>query len=187
MEPEFQRDRAREQKKSPNTFAKDDAKISTTTIAPPETYPRSYARETNITMGLLFIMIALVGMVVTDLLAAHLSYAHNIIHLVSGIAALFFAFRTERASRIFAISFGTFYGLLGILGFALGRPGTADVGHMAPDKFLWVLSPAMLEFGTTDHILHIIFGAVFIAGALIVQRRKVKGTARVVDPTLRGH
>jgi|GEM_PF-1362659 hypothetical protein len=186
MEPEFQRDRAREQQKRPNTFVKEEPKRSTTTTQP-ETYRRTFAREVDVAMGLMFIMIALVGMVVTDLMSAHLSYAHNIIHVVSGVLALVFAFRSERSARVFALSFGTVYGLLGILGFALGKPQVATVGHMAQDRFLWVLSPEILEFGTTDHILHVIFGAVFIAGALIIHKRKVQGSARVVESTIRGH
>jgi len=187
MEPEYQRDRSREPQKKTNTFAKEVPPKSTTTTYSTETTVRSYARETDVAMGLMFLMIALVGMVVTDLMSAHLSYAHNIIHLVSGVLALFFGLRSEKAAKTFAFSFGAVYGLLGILGFTLGKPGTAAVAHMAADRFLWVLSPEILEFGTSDHTLHVIFGVVFIAGALIVHKRKTPGPARVVDPTIRGH
>jgi hypothetical protein len=174
MEPEFERERPRETKK-PATFLKEELRKSTSP-APPY-LPTSYARETDVSMGLMFLLVALVGFVVNDLLTAHLSYAHNVIHLVSGVLAIFFGFKSERAAKIFAYSFGGFYALLGLCGFIFGHVGTATVGHMAEDRYLWVLSPEILELGTTDHILHVLFGAIFIGGALLSHKQKIRGAA----------
>ncbi|KYG65840.1 hypothetical protein AZI86_01840 [Bdellovibrio bacteriovorus] len=136
----------------------------------------SYAREATYALGAIFITIGLVGFVVDNLLAAHLSYAHNWIHLISGIVAITCAYLGRAAAQRFALGFGAFYGLLGILGFVLGTSAEATVGHTGRDASLWILSPGVLELGTSDHLLHIGFAAILLASALVHrQRRKDEG------------
>ncbi|KHD87580.1 MAG: hypothetical protein OM95_13375 [Bdellovibrio sp. ArHS] len=132
---------------------------------------RTYAREVCVVQGILFLTVGLVGFVVTDLFTAHLSNSHNAIHIASGALALWFGFDSERSARIFSLTFGIIYGALAILGFALGRPAMATVGHIAEDRFLWKLIPRTLEFGTADHILHTLIASAFILGAILKLKR----------------
>ena len=137
----------------------------------------SYAREVCYVMGAIFITIGLIGFVVDNLLGAHLSYAHNVIHVISGVAALICAYNGRSVAHKFALGFGAFYGALGVLGFIFGVSAEASVGHVGRDASLWVLSPGVLELGTTDHILHLLFAAVFIGSALIHYQRRTDAGA----------
>ncbi len=128
----------------------------------------SYVREVCVVMGAIFILIGLVGLVVPDLLNAHLSYSHNVVHLVSGVLSLYFGFATSvTAARTFAYAFAVFYGGLALLGYTLGEPGMASVGHIAEDSNLWRVIPGSFELGSADHNIHIAIAAVFLLGALL--------------------
>ena len=110
-------------------------------------------------LGVVFLLVGVVGFAAPRLLSAHLFPAHNVVHIVTGIAALYFGFAgTLAAAKIFSLVFGVVYLALGILGMALG---TGD------DK-MWIVGP--LEFGQADHGLHILLGAVFLAGGLFTKR-----------------
>jgi hypothetical protein len=137
----------------------------------------TYAQEVSVIMGFAFLIIGLVGFVVTDLAQLHLGYAHSVIHFISGLLALWFGFSSYTAAKRFDITFGIIYGLLGLFGFAYGKPGTPSMGNMSKDAHLWKFIPEKLELGTTDHALHILIGVIFIAGAFLTFRGKNK-TAR---------
>ena len=110
-------------------------------------------------LGVVFLLVGVVGFVAPRLLGAHLSPAHNVVHIVSGIIALYFGFAgTLAGAKIFALVFGVVYMALGILGIALGAP---------PDR-MWMVGP--LEFGQSDHGIHILLGVVFLAGGLFTKR-----------------
>lgn len=47
----------------------------------------------------------------------HVDPLHNLIHLVSGVLAIFAGFKSARASRRYFQVFGVIYGLVAILGF----------------------------------------------------------------------
>ncbi|HWU44004.1 MAG TPA: hypothetical protein VN132_11220, partial [Bdellovibrio sp.] len=100
-------------------------------------------------------------------LNAHLSYAHNVIHLASGLAALWFGFRGEISAKKFCYIFGAIYLVLGMLGFVAGVPGVASIANPAEDRFLWNFMPGILELGTSDHIIHILAGGTFILAGLL--------------------
>lgn len=138
----------------------------------------SYAREAGYIMAALFITLGLVGFVVDNLLGAHLSYAHNLIHVTSGIIALACAYHSRTAAQRFAVIFGSLYGAFGVLGFALGTSSVATLGPRGRDASLWVLSPEVLELGTVDHFLHLAF-AVFLIGAAVIHRQRRKEAAPI--------
>jgi hypothetical protein len=109
-------------------------------------------------LGAAFVLVGIVGFIAPDMMGKHLSAAHNIVHLVSGALALYFGLAgTYAAARSFCIVFGVVYGLLGILGFAMGNPG--------PDRMLTVI-PDQLMLGQMDHIVHIVLGGLFLIGGL---------------------
>jgi hypothetical protein len=123
-------------------------------------------------LGVIFVLLGIIGFINHDFLGMHLSNAHNWIHLISGIVALYFGTATDlRAAKNFDYTFGVLYLLLGFVGFLVGRPAIATVpggaGNMAADSRLWRLIPGTLEFGSPDHTVHIILGALFIIGAVM--------------------
>lgn len=108
--------------------------------------------------GVVFILVGLAGFAIPNLLGTHLSLAHNIIHLVSGAASLYLGLKgTESAARTFCRVFGAVYLLLGVVGFVLGE---------GADRMFTVI-PGQLELGTMDHVVHILLGAVFLAGGFL--------------------
>ena len=111
-------------------------------------------------LGVLFILVGLAGFVAPHLLGAHLSTAHNIIHLVSGAASLYFGLAgTLSAARMFCLAFGAVYLLLGVAGFLLGD---------GAERMLRLV-PATLEFGTSDHIIHVLLGGIYLVGGLLTR------------------
>lgn len=121
-------------------------------------------------IGVVFLLVGIVGFVAPGLGGFHLSMVHNLIHIVSGAAALYFGLAASLgAARLFNIVFGVVYGLLGILGFVAGSPGTPSMPGMAADNNLLSVLPGALELGTSDHTFHILLGIVFIAAGLLTR------------------
>ena len=110
-------------------------------------------------LGVVFLLVGVVGFVKPDLLGAHLSPAHNAVHIVSGVIALYFGFAgTLSAAKTFSLAFGVIYLALGVLGLALGAP---------PDRML-MLGP--LHLGQADHGIHCLLGIIFLAGGLFTKK-----------------
>src|SRR5687768_1291394 len=101
-------------------------------------------------LGIVFLLVGVAGFAMPGLLGAHLSLAHNVIHLVSGAISLWLGLKgTPQAAKTFCIVFGAVYGLLGVAGFVAG----SGEGRMLN------LIPGQLELGTMDHIIHVVLGA----------------------------
>ena len=110
-------------------------------------------------LGVVFVLVGLIGFAKPDLLGAHLTTPHNVVHLVSGAIALYLGFAgTLSAAKAFCLVFGVVYLALGILGMALGT---------APDR-TWMVGP--LHFGQADHAIHVLLGVVFLAGGLFTKK-----------------
>ena len=119
-------------------------------------------------VGVVFILVGICGFLAPGLLGAHLSLAHNLVHLVSGAISLYFGVKgTLAQARLFCIIFG-------VVGMVAGAPGTATVGHLAQDNHLLKLLPGTLELGTMDHYIHILIGVLYLVGGLMT---KVRATA----------
>ncbi len=105
-------------------------------------------------MGLVLLLVGVLGFThVLDSLGAHLSPAHNLVHILSGVIALYFGFAGSLSgAKGFCIIFGLVYLLLGILGLAMGEL------HIGP-----------LMLGKVDHGIHLIVGAIFLAGGLFTR------------------
>lgn len=134
-----------------------------------------------ITLGVFFVLAGLGGIAMPGMLGMHLSMTHNLIHLISGVLALWVGYADDsRKAYIFCMAFGCVYGLLGLSGFAFGRPGFPGVGHMEADQNLLRIIPNVLELGTADHIVHVLLGVAFVGFALVWKRRSdVTGRAIV--------
>jgi uncharacterized membrane protein HdeD (DUF308 family) len=125
-------------------------------------------------LGVIFVIVGILGFINHAFLGMHLSNTHNWIHLISGIIALYFGTATDlRQARNFDYTFGILFLLLGVFGFLLGRPATAAVpggaGGMPTDSRLWRIIPGSLEWGSADHTVHLILGALFIIGAMMTR------------------
>ncbi|HYW69526.1 MAG TPA: DUF4383 domain-containing protein [Pyrinomonadaceae bacterium] len=120
-------------------------------------------------LGFVFLIVGVAGFVAPGLLGTHLSMAHNVVHIVSGVIALYFGFAgSAAAARGFCLIFGVVYLALGIVGFVLGHPGASMIaGMMLEDSKLWKVIPGTLELGKMDHIVHCLLGVVFLAGGLL--------------------
>jgi hypothetical protein len=110
-------------------------------------------------LGVVFVLVGLIGFVRPELLGAHLSTAHNLVHLVSGAVALYLGFAGSlAAARAFCLVFGVLYLGLGILGMAVGTGN---------DR-MWMVGP--LHLGQADHGIHVLLGVIFLAGGLFTKK-----------------
>ena len=110
-------------------------------------------------LGVVFLLVGVCGFAAPTLLGAHLTPAHNLVHIVSGIIALYLGFAgTLSAAKTFALVFGVVYLALGVLGLALG----------AGEERMWMVGP--LHFGRVDHGIHVLLGIVFLAGGLFTKK-----------------
>jgi hypothetical protein len=109
-------------------------------------------------LGVVFLIVGLAGFVNQGLLGAHLNPAHNVVHIVSGVIALYFGFAGSLSgAKAFSLAFGVVYLALGILGMALGSPG----------EHMWMLGP--LHLGQVDHGIHMLFGVLFLGAGLFTK------------------
>jgi hypothetical protein len=121
-------------------------------------------------LGAVLLLVGIVGFVAPGFLGTHLSLVHNLIHIVSGAAALYLGLSGSlSAARTFCLAFGAVYLLLGVVGFFLGGAGTPSMPNMAADTHLFKVIPGVLELGTMDHCIHLLLGIVFLAGGLLTK------------------
>jgi hypothetical protein len=108
-------------------------------------------------LGIGFLLVGIIGFIMPNVLGMHLSLAHNVVHLVTGAVSLWLGLKgTPSAAKTFCIVFGAVYLLLGVAGFVAGD---------GPERMLTLL-PDQLMFGTMDHIVHVLLGAIYLVGGL---------------------
>src|SRR5438128_395378 len=124
-----------------------------------ETMPRTLCRIVGVALGLA----GLAGFAAPTLLGLHLTTIHNIVHLLTGLIALYVGFE---AARVFCLLFGAVYLLLAALGFlAPGLVATA-LGH----------APLTARQLTPDNAVHVLLGALLLGVGLTARRAVVKVT-----------
>ena len=112
-------------------------------------------------LGIVFLLVGVLGFVAPRLLGAHLDTPHNLVHIISGAAALYFGLAGSLSgARLFCIVFGIVYLLLGVVGFLLG---TGD------DRMFNVAG--LLHLGTMDHLIHLALGTLFLIGGFLTNAR----------------
>ena len=110
-------------------------------------------------LGFILVLVGVIGFFAPHFLGMHLTPFHNVVHLLSGVLAIYFGTKgTLRGARNFCFAFGTVYGLLAIIGF---------VGGHADSRLLTVI-PGHFELGVADHVVHVVVAAAFLfLGAVI--------------------
>jgi hypothetical protein len=109
-------------------------------------------------LGVVFLLVGVAGFASPALLGAHLSPPHNVVHIVSGVIALYFGFAGALSgAKAFSLVFGVVYLGLGICGMAFG----------AGAERMWMVGP--LHLGQVDHGIHILLGVVFLACGLFTK------------------
>jgi hypothetical protein len=110
-------------------------------------------------LGVVFLLVGVAGFAAPNLLGAHLNPVHNMVHIISGVIALYLGFAgTLAGARGFCLVFGVLYLALGLVGLVIGT----DPGRM------WEVGPLML--GTVDHGIHLLLGAIFLAGGMFTKK-----------------
>jgi hypothetical protein len=108
-------------------------------------------------LGVAFLLGGVLGFVNPHLLGFHLTLVHNLVHLATAAAALYFGFEgTVSAARGFALAFGAVYALLGVLGFV--APGVVAAVLMHPAVTAAELMP--------DNLFHLVVGGAFLVSGL---------------------
>jgi hypothetical protein len=109
-------------------------------------------------LGIVLILVGILGFTtVLAPLGAHLNPAHNAVHLLTGVIALYFGFAASMsAARGFDLIFGAVYLLLGVVGYLVGDAANMHMLHIGP-----------LMLGNMDHIIHIALGILFLIGGLM--------------------
>jgi uncharacterized membrane protein HdeD (DUF308 family) len=110
-------------------------------------------------LGIVFLLVGIAGFAKPDLLGAHLTPPHNLVHIVSGVIALYFGFAGSLSgAKGFSLVFGIVYLALGILGLVMGDPEMNRMWHVGP-----------LALGMVDHGIHILLGVLFLVGGLFTK------------------
>ena len=109
-------------------------------------------------LGVVFVLVGIAGFFNEHLLGAHLDKYHNLVHIVSGIIALYFGFAGSlSAAKGFCLLFGVVYLALGVLGWFVG----AGADHL--------LKVGPLHLATVDHGIHVLLGVILLAGGLFTK------------------
>jgi preprotein translocase subunit Sss1 len=68
--------------------------------------------------GAVLLVVGIVGFFIPHILSLHLTPIHNVVHILTGLVALYFGVSGSDASaRTFSQVFGAIYTLLGVVGF----------------------------------------------------------------------
>jgi len=106
-------------------------------------------------LGVVLLLVGVLGFThLLDSLGAHLSPAHNLVHIISGVISLYFGLAGSfGGAKAFCTIFGLVYLALGIIGLVKG-----DL----------MIGPLML--GKVDHGIHLIVGAAYLFGGLLSKK-----------------
>jgi hypothetical protein len=107
----------------------------------------STLKRTNIVtaVGVVFLLIGLLGLFNDPVLGIfEVDMMHNIVHLVSGAAALLYGMRSEENAVTYARIFGVIYLLVTIIGFLAGTGNILGMEMNTADDFLHLFLTVVL-------------------------------------------
>jgi len=107
-------------------------------------------------VGLGLLALGLAGFALPTMLGLHLTTVHNVIHLITGLIALYTGFAgTRTTARLFCLLFGGGYLLLGLAGLVAPGLVAEILGH----------APVSSRELTPDNAVHAVLGAVLLAAS----------------------
>jgi hypothetical protein len=116
-------------------------------------------------VGVALLIAGVAGFAAPTVLGLHLTTIHNIVHLLTGLIALYVGFAAGfEAARVFCIGFGAVYLLLAAAGFLAPGLVASVLGH----------APLTADQLTPDNALHVVLGAALLVVALATRRTVVK-------------
>jgi hypothetical protein len=112
-------------------------------------------KKAAVLFGIVFLLVGIVGFIPAvapnEMLLGifHVNATHNVVHLLSGAAALACGLASVAASRLYFRIFGIVYGLVAVLGFIQGEGHLFGlISNNMPDVWLHVaISAAALILG----------------------------------------
>lgn len=113
------------------------------------------ARKVCRIVGLGLLAVGLAGFAVPTMLGLHLTTVHNVIHMITGLIALYAGFATRTTARLFCLLFGGAYLLLGLAGLVVPGLVAEVLGH----------APVSSRELTPDNAVHAVLGAVLLAAS----------------------
>ena len=103
-----------------------------------------------VVFGVVFVIIGILGFIPAVspqghiLGIFHINAAHNLVHIISGIIALWCGFKSVAYSQLFFRIFGVIYGLVALLGFYYGNQDILGlVANNTADTWLHVVVAAV--------------------------------------------
>lgn len=105
------------------------------------------------TFGFVFLGVGLLGFIPNPIVGSDALFAtnavHNVVHLLSGVLALFAGYSSEDYSKTYNVGFGAVYALVTLLGFI-------GVGFVAD----------LLALNTADNVLHLLITVSLLVAGL---------------------
>lgn len=88
-------------------------------------------------LGVVFLIVGVWGFFQNPILGYfEVDMVHNVVHLVTGLLALYFAGKSPEAAGNFALIFGVVYALVAVLGFTMGSPVLGFLAVNGADNYL---------------------------------------------------
>lgn len=111
-------------------------------------------------LGLVLLLLGVAGFASPTLLGLNLNPAHNAVHIVAGVLALYFGFAGSwSGAKGFCLVLGVIHLGLGLCGVVLGDSANNRLWHVGP-----------LNLTVTDHGLNFLLAAAFLAGGLFTKK-----------------
>lgn len=107
-------------------------------------------------LGIVFLLIGVAGFFVTKnmLLVFEVDAVHNIVHILSGVVALYAVSSGMSYARMFLVLFGIVYAVVALIGFAMGGNVLSLFTVNQADNFLHAaiaLVCLVVGFGSKSH------------------------------------
>jgi len=107
-------------------------------------------------VGVGLLALGLAGFALPTLLGLHLTTIHNLVHLLTGLVAVYVGFAaTLTTARVFCLLIGAGYLLLGLAGLVAPGLLASLLGH----------APLSVRELTPDNALHAVLGAVLLGSS----------------------
>lgn len=130
-------------------------------------------KTASLIIGITFIAVGLLGFIPNPIVGAthnaifHADAVHNMVHIMSGVLFLIFAFAAPSRTGMFLKVFGIVYLLLGIIGLlTIGSEGMTDLLGFLP-------------VNGADNYLHIGLGILIFLAGMLPQGRVATTSAKV--------